>query len=706
MSERTASPARLSMIGLVCVSLFASLFVRLWYLQEIDQTEHVAASKIHLRTIQVEGPRGRILDRNGNVLVDNRVSQVVGLNRRVLRVEPAKERTDTFTRLADTLTSFGTPTKLPTIQQAYADTRYGPLEMVPVATDVSSTDLIVYLAEHHDQFPGIEVVRRTVRTYPYGPLAAQIVGYVGQANSTELDAAKADKAKPGLVGANATNKPLQAGDQIGKSGVEATYEGYLRGTPSSTEIQVDARGNYVTTIKDSKPQPGDDVWLTIDANLQAYAEQLLAAKIQYLRTTTEKSTGKVAKAPQGSVVITDPENGQILAMASYPTYDPTELVNGISEPLWTYLTAKAQGQPLFDWPLQGEYSPGSTFKLATATAALNTGFLAPGRNSFNDTGSYKIENCKGDGCIKHNAASERLGPVNVVSALTESSDVFFYWIADKLWQGRGFYGATPIQDAAAQYGFGIKTGIDLPAEAGGRLPTPASMAQEHAQSPTAFPRGVWTAGDNLNTALGQGDDLVTPLQLANAYATFANGGTRYIPQIVSKITHPKDVGLPTVDPTNELGVGSAIQPQVAGKVTYKPGVYAQIYAGLQGVVMGTSPKGTANDAWNSDKTAWPMAGKTGTAQVLNKADTSVFVGFGPSGGLVPAQYAIAIIIPEAGFGADAAAPLTFSIMAPVSKNQVPAATPVAAAGATPPAGPTTTTTTPAAGGPTTTEGGG
>jgi penicillin-binding protein 2 len=667
--------ARLSMVGIVCLSLFASLFARLWYLQVIDQSEHVRAAQIHKRTVRVQGPRGRILDVNGKVLVDNQVTRVIGIDRQQIKDETPKQRAALFDRLAATLTIYGIPTKSPAIREKYDDLRYGPLDLVPIVTDLQSRDLEVYLAEHHDQFPGIVVRRKTVRTYPYGKVAAHLLGYVLQINDQELE--KKTQQQRELVRSGRVErsqlKPYQGGDEIGKAGVERTYEDDLRGTPSDRTIQVDARGDYVTTLKESDPKQGDDVWLTIDIDLQAYAEQVLTDRVAGLRGTVSKD-GKVHNAPQGSVVIIDPRDGQIRAMASYPTYDPADLVNGISSARWAQLNDKAAGQPLFNWALQGTYAPGSTFKLFTATAALDNGFLSPGHNTYNDRGTYTVPGCKGGKCTFRNAGGARHGTIAVSRALTVSSDVFFYWIGDQVWQQRGVYGETAIQDAAALYGIGQPTGVALPGESSGRLPTPQGRKEMHDANPTAFPNGNWYAGDNINMAIGQGDDLVTPLQLANAYATFANGGTRYVPQIVSKVTRPKDVGLPPNDPSNYTVVRK-VRPEVAGQVKYGAGAYEQIFTGLKGVT--EDGGGTAHQAYMAHKPAFPMAGKTGTAEVAGKADTSAFAAFGPAispnNPIFPAQWTVAVMIPEAGFGGDVSAPVAFTIMQAVSNGQLPQA---------------------------------
>ncbi len=675
---------RLSALGIVAVSLFLALFVRLWFLQGIDRQKfEVASASNRLRVIHEEGPRGRILDRNGKVLVDNRTSRVVSLDREPLRKLTGNARSEEFAHLADTLTALGVPTKVSDVQKQYDDKRYAPQDYVPIAEDVSE-EVEIYLSERGDEYPGVVVETKAIRTYPYGELAAQLVGYVGEINEDEL-VARGGKPAAGATTTETTAttttlpgqvpKPYQLGDTIGKSGVERSYEADLRAVPGKRTIEVNAKGDLVDVVQRSAPKAGDDVWLSIDIDLQADAERLLAAKIQSLRGKTDHSTGAKLAAPQGSVVIEDPNSGQVLAMASYPTYDPQRTVNGISSDLWAELNDPANGRPLYNWALQGTYAPGSTFKPFTAYAAMKTGFLTAANEYYNDGGSYKIKNCSGK-CEFQNAGRAKHGRVNVSRSLTVSSDVYYYWIGHSLWLGRGQFGETPIQDAASLFGLGSRTGIPLPGESGGRMPTPAARKAAYEANPGAFATGDWFPGDNMNTAIGQGDVLVTPLQLANAYATLANGGTRYRPQIVSKVTRIKDPTLPPGQPGN-YDVVREVQPDPLDRVPFAPEAYSKIFTGLVGVTQ--SGEGTASKSWHNSPTAWPMAGKTGTAQVHGKADTSVFAGWGPAVAGVPPQYAVSVIIPEAGFGGDVAAPLAFRILEPASKGQLPAACPVAQA---------------------------
>jgi len=697
--DTDSTHVRLSAVGIVAISLFLALFMRLWFLQGIDRQEFEAASVSNrVRVIHEEGPRGRILDRNGKILVDSQTSIVVSIDREPLRKMQEAERHAVFVSLADTLQQLGVPTKLSLIEKRYADLRYAPQEYVPIADDVDPS-VEIYLMERAERYPGIIVERKAIRSYPYGNLAAHLLGYVGEINEQEL-LERGDQASgssgSSAAGSTSTTSPTantegstppssvapnsatdtgkrvadyRLGDSIGKGGVERSYESDLRAVPGQRTIEVNAKGDLVDVLSLDSPVEGDDVWLTIDIDLQAHAERLLAAKIQDMRGRRDKQNNRL-NAPQGSVVIEDPQNGQILAMASYPDYDPSVTVNGISQQQWDAFNDPNSGLPLVNWALQGTYAPGSTFKLFTAVAGYESGYLRNGTEVVNDPGVYTIENCKGEKCDVRNAGSTPHGTVNMSSALTVSSDVYFYKLADKFWNLTGQYGQTPIQDAAAQFGLGAKTGIPLSGENPGRLPTPASRKAAFEARPDLFMTGDWRSGDNINTAIGQGDVLATPLQIVNSYATFANGGTRYQPQIVSKKTRPRDMTLPADDPAN-YDLIRQVEPVVQGTVPIQPDQYAKIYDGLLGVTQ--SAFGTASASWQASKTAWPMAGKTGTAQVSKKADTSLFAAWGPAGTGVPAQYAIAVVIPEAGFGGEVAAPLAFRIMAPLSfGNLLPA----------------------------------
>ena len=352
------------------------------------------------------------------------------------------------------------------------------------------------------------------------------------------------------------------------------------------------------------------------------------------------------KAPAGSVVAIDPTNGAVKAMATYPTYDPSDFVNGISSDEYDSLTGSGtDNNPLINRATQGQYAPGSTFKLITATAALQHGLIT-GSTPFDDTGGFHTPDCVGAACFKRNSGGEVLGELSLPTALTESSDAFFYKLGFQFYAQSGVYGPTALHDTAVSYGMAQPTGIPIGNEAVGFIPDAATEAERHKEAPKAF-NGQWYPGDAENAAVGQGDVLVTPLQLANAYATFANHGTRFQPQVVQAILKPNG------DPTKPGDVLTEVKPVVEGHVDLPPAMYNPVLAGLQGVI--ANPKGTAYQAFKGFNLAvTPLAGKTGTAEVDKKADTSLFASFGPVGA---PQYAIVAVLEQSGFGADAAAPV-------------------------------------------------
>lgn len=637
---------RLSIVGVVVISLIAALFARMWFLQVLDQQEFEAASaENRLREIHVEGPRGRILDRDGQVLVDNAVSIVVGLDRTALRNLGADDRADVLARLADDLTAMGYPSQVVEMEARIDDARYGPLDLVPVAEGVDEA-VEQYLLEQHDRFPGVRVERRSVRYYPHGSLAAHVLGYVGEINEEQLIE---------LAGAE---KPYETGDTIGKAGVEASYEDDLRGVPGTRTVEVNAEGDFLGVVEETPPIPGHDVWLSIDLELQQHAEATLAQVIGERRSTSDDLG--MYKVPQGSAVVIDPRNGQVLAMASNPTYDPTDLVNGISTELWDQLNDEASGLPFNNWAMQGTWAPGSTFKLVTAYAGLKAGLITPQTGIHDANGNYTVRNCTYR-CDFGSPDGAPVGTFRLAQALAVSSDYYFYKIGDDLWQDRGVYGETALQEAAGLFGFGERTGIDLPGENSGAMPTEADLREAYAARPDLFQEEPnWRAGDNVLTAIGQGYTLVTPLQLANAYATFANGGTRYVPHVALRITQPTSLTVAANEPTN-FTVISEIAPEVVVTVPFMPGEHEAMVAGFQGVT--TDQRGTARGAFNANETPWPVASKTGTAQVDGKQDTSVYAAYGPAyGPEYPPAYTAAAILPESGNGGAASAPLVLRIL--------------------------------------------
>ncbi|MBI2711181.1 MAG: hypothetical protein HYX34_16040 [Actinobacteria bacterium] len=692
---------RLSILGIVALSLFAALFARLWFLQvAAAPTYRAAAENLRVRTVMVEAPRGRILDRNGTVIVDNRRSTEVTVDWQRFEKLDRVTQNQVLSRLAKELTRDrvrqaagqvsaddagpqlvtasapvppgsttpssptsappGTTTTLPAgtvaappvtepvtvaeLRKRIDDPRFSRFEPIPVAVDVSEA-LEVSLNERADDFPTVAASRVTVRSYRYGQLLAHVLGTVGAVNQADLDLYQNRQ------------KPYEVDDEIGKTGVERLMERFLRGTPGEVRYEVDARNRVVREIGRRAPVPGDDVFLTVDINLQYIVESNLAAQLLARRNACNGVGCEKFAAPAGSSVVLDPRNGQVMAMASYPTFDPAQFVGGISTAEYAKLTDPALNYPLNNRAVSGQYAPGSTWKLFSAYAGLATGEITP-EMTITDPGFYAIQGCRSGSCRRQNSGGTANGTVSLSRAITVSSDVYFYRLGDQLWRRRGQQGIgeEALQRYYREFGFGEKTGLGLAAEADGRVPTPAwrkDFVKVLYKGDVAKQKAYegWYAGDNMNIAIGQGDVLATPLQLANGYATFANGGFLWTPQVVLQ-----------VKPAGRSSVVKGFQAKAVRRVDLPPQWREPMLTGFEGVT--SQPGGTARTTFAGfPQDRFQVAGKTGTAQVQGKADTSLFVGFGPSRA---AQYVAVAILEESGFGAQAAGPLVRRIFEPIA----------------------------------------
>jgi penicillin-binding protein 2 len=661
--EESRPNLRLYIVGLLVLVLFGVLVLRLWTLQVVEGKTYAAAvTRNQVRVVSISPSRGEIVDRNGTVLVTNTPQEEILLSQTEAIQHPA------IIGMVAALVG-ETPAQ---VKAALNNKQFSPYEPIPVAVGVSSAT-VQFLQTHQSEYPGVSAQTVTQRDYPQGgTTATQVLGYSG--NSTH-------------------------GSQIGLSGIEEQYQDSLRGTAGRQALSVDVHGDVVGTLSTTAPKTGDTVVLNLDTGLQQFVQGALAQQIATDHTTLDAVDGQFPPAINGAVIVMNPQNGQVLAMASYPTYDLNEWVGGISNANYQALKAS---QAENNYAIQGLYTPGSTFKLVTATAALQDGLITP-TTPYDDTGSFHIPGCPSPGviadtdCVLKDDPGDSPGTYNVSSALTVSSDAFFYNIGDMFWQQRGTYGDYPIQDEGGEYGEGTITGIDLPGEAQGRIDSYLTRAHLHAIAPKGFPNTpTWFTGDNLEMAFGQGGTVLTPIEQAVSYATFANGGTRYAPQVASEI----------VDPTTGRVI-KRIEPRVTGHVTISPANYAAILSGLEGVIT----KGTGAQAFQGFPASWNLAGKTGTAsnglgpngQQLEP--NSWFVGFGPNPN---PSYLVLAVIDQGGYGAQAAAPLVRNIFNYILANEVPATvtTPTPAHPATlnapktnPPVSSSTTTTTTTPGAP-------
>ncbi|MFM8527208.1 MAG: penicillin-binding protein 2 [bacterium] len=595
-AEQSRLAIRVAVFAGLAIVLFAVGILRLWQLEILNGDEYLQqANDNRIAEIRVQPPRGKVVDRNGKVLVSNRT-------RNELRVTPV-ELPSPGPELKAELRSLSQLTGI-----SYRDLkkRLKPENAdVPGGAVILSQDLglekVFYLRENRDRFPGVDVERVFVRDYPRGYLAAHLFGNVGEVTAEQLELPR--------------YRGLRQGDLVGQSGVEYEYDRFLRGASGATRIQVDSLGNTRGTLADKPATAGQNVRLTIDSDLQATGEAALG------------SFGL-----PGAFVAMDPRTGEILAMGSTPTFDPAIFTRPITESQYQQLTAKRNDAPLANRAIQGLYPPASTFKLITATAALEEGLITP-QTVVEDTGEVTVDT------ISFKTAGDKVyGPIDMVDALRVSSDVYFYKLG---LEARSSGDGGQIQDWAKLYGLGETTGIDLPAETEGLVPNPKWRNQLFSEELTDRP---WTDGDNVNLSVGQGDMQTNPLQMAVAYSALANGGTVVTPHLAQSI---------------ETVTGETIEeilPAAKRQIEFSPGTRETLLDGFEQAMQ--KPTGTAYQVFGNWKI--PVAGKTGTAERgTDVPDQSWFAAMAPAGN---PEIVVVATIERGGFGADAAAPVVARIL--------------------------------------------
>jgi penicillin-binding protein 2 len=638
---------RIAILGVVAFALFAIIFFRLWYLQVLSGDQYLRqAQNNRLRLVRDPAPRGRIVDRNGAPLVENRQSTVIQITPRSL---PAEERTQaalwgqqTGLRLARPKAQRGPAVPVPDIPtpdlavrlrrlarvlgvrsqrlQAQIVQQLAQLPYAPVRVKTAApASMRNYIEERREQFPGVEVKPVWVRRYRYKKVGAQLVGTVSEVSPGELKSEHF--------------RGVTAGTIVGQEGLEYHYDQFLRGTDGATRYLVDALGNNKGTTRRRDPVPGRQLRLSLDLDLQRVGQAAIGR------------AGRWAKP--GAFVALDPRNGQVLAMGSAPSFNPTVLTRPISQAKYDSLFGPGAGSPRLNRAISGQYPTGSTFKVVTAMAALTTGVITPDTVIY-DGGCVSI----GIARTACNARGAAYGPVSLRRALQVSSDVFFYTMGLRTDSAQH-----PIQTWARKLGLDEPTGIDVPGESGGIVPDPAWRAaigkeeehcekRRHVSSCGISDKRPWSLGDNVNLAIGQGDLLATPLQMAVAYSTIANGG---------KVVRPH-LGLQIEKEDGTLV--QKINPPAARHVKLPP-VYRQaIMDGLH--LAASAPGGTSADVfsdWPQNK--WPVYGKTGTAQRPGQDDQSWYVAYAASRSR---PIVVAVTIERGGFGAMAAAPAAKQIL--------------------------------------------
>jgi penicillin-binding protein 2 len=609
---------RLVILQVLVLSLLLTLGGRLWYLQIRNGREYQQkAASNNIQQVVTPAVRGAIVDDRGVPLADNETRLVVSANRTDL-LKQADDGKAVLTRLAGVLgmrpDDVAQKVRLCDAHTPRPCWNGSPYQPIPI-TDSATTQQALQIMERREDFPGISAEPTAVRRYasPAKANAAQVLGYLSPVTDDEVAASEK------------TSTPLLRSDQIGRSGLEHTYDQQLRGKAGVTRYEVDNLGRVIGKAGDTPAVPGDTLVTSIDARVQAVTEKELATAMSEARKTFDPITHENYKADSGAAVVMNNRTGQIIAMASEPTYDPNDWVGGISARDYKALTDTKSNYPLLNRAIQGQSAPGSTFKVVSTSAAVNAGYSIDG--AYPCTPSMTIGNRE-----FKNFEGESFGDISLEKALEVSCDTVFYGLAYDQWQRDG--GTSPkhpkdwFYKTAHQFGLGAQTGVDLPGEVTGRIPDRkwkkdfwnankgvwCKVAKSNRTDYQAqiyrenCPDGyVLRAGDSVNYAIGQGDTLVTPVQMARIYAALANGGTLYQPTIGKAVISPDGK---TVTP---------IKPKVSGHLPDSPQTLSYINKALAGVIT----DGTA--AWKFG--GWPqdritLHAKTGTAEVVGKQTTS------------------------------------------------------------------------------------
>lgn len=609
------SRLRIIFLGMIVLSAFSALVLRLYYLQVLAGTAYAAAAEENqVRLVPNEPARGRILDRNGEVMVRNRPSLTVSV-----RTDELIDRTETVKRLAWLLDM-----STESVEERLADKRVLPYAAIPVALDVPE-EKVVYIREHREQFVGVVEEVMPARVYPQGKLASHLLGYTGEITESQLES-------PDF-------KTYRLGSIVGRSGIEEAYEEDLRGKEGLVKLEVNATGKVQRELGRRESQPGYDLVTSIDARIQAVTEESLALGITRARTIFDKETQKNYLASAGGVLVLDPNNGEILAMASFPDYDPTWFVGGISTEHFGTLS-NDPAKPLLNRVIQAEFPPGSTFKIVTAAAALQDG-LATRNGQYPCPASYQFEDR-----VFRNWRSADSGSLTIAQALEQSCDTVFYPFGAEFWRRFRREQGERLQDFARAFGFGERTGVDLPFEHDGVVPDNAWLQEMHARLPAAFPYKTWLPGYTINMTIGQGDLIATPLQLAWSYAGIANQG---------KLVRPH-VGLKLMQGTS---VARTIEPEAVRDLPVSASNLDTIRQGLALVPL----SGTARSpyaGWPHDRI--PVAAKTGSAELQTIPPKQPYAWFAVYAPANDPKYVVVVMVEEGGRGSEVAGPISRRIL--------------------------------------------
>jgi len=604
---------RMAFLGLVIIACFGLLLTRLWFMQIVSGNDYrKKAEGNSIREISLEAPRGRILDSNGQILVKNRSALTIS-------VVPAELRNDkaVIGRLSKLL-GMGEKEIKQKIEKSQAPNRRAVL----IKSDAGE-DIVTYVREHQREFPGVMAGTRPVREYPNNDSAAHVIGYLGEISPEQLKEKK--------------DQGYQAGDEIGLSGVESTYDEALRGKVGKYRLEVDASGNAIKVLSRKEPAAGLNVRLTVDENVQKVVDNALKAQVEVARSHNDPETGKTYKASGAAAIVLNPLNGEIIAMSSYPAFNLNEFVGGISERAWKAMNDPRNMYPLNNRAIMSELPPGSTFKVVPAIGCMLEGM-------YNINSPFNCEHVFTRGPFKQypKYCWSRHDHIDLFNGIVQSCDIVFYEVGYNFYQRQVSEVGRPLWEYARDFQLGKRTGIDLVGEMDGRVPTPEWKKEFNRNNKE---NQVWYPGDTVNMTIGQGDILATPLQMAYLYSGIANGGKFVRPHLMKSLEDEdgKVIKRAEVETTAQL----EINPQVLGYVSQA----------LTGVVKGKGTAAATFEGFPVDSI--PIAGKTGTSEIVGKQPTAWFVCYAPA---TNPQYVVAVAIEQGGHGGESAAPAARRIL--------------------------------------------
>lgn len=579
--------SRLNRLTIIVIVIFLLLVTRLGYLQVVQghYYERLADGN-RIRLIPVMAPRGIFYDRNGIPLVSNRPGFTVSLVSFTGPVDDA-----VIVKLAGLLGM--DPEEI----RAKVRQHNGVFEPIHIKSDLGP-DVVTRIEEHRSELPGVVIDIQPIRNYVYKQFAAHVFGYVGEINEEELQKLK--------------NQGYKAGDIIGKSGLEKVYDKDIRGIDGGEQVEVDVTGRPVQVLGKKEPVPGNNLILTIDYRIQKAAEEAVDQQLAYLQQKLGRS-----KAQAAAVIVMDPRTGAILAMVSRPSFDPNLFNGGISYKNWQAISSNPF-DPMTNKAISGEYPPGSTFKIVTGAAALELGKVTPEEKIY-DSGHHWL-------IPKGNADGEALGWIDFKVALAKSDNVYFYEMGNRV-------GIDNLEKYARMFGLGSVTGINLPGEAEGLVASRSYKQKVYKED--------WYLSETFDAAIGQGFQLVTPIQMAVLMSEVANGGHRYRPYLVQSITRPDGT------------VVQSFAPEEVGRLDISDKTLDVIREGLQDV----TESGTASDAFRNFP--FRIAGKTGTAENPHGDDHGWFVAYAPFDN---PRFTVVVVVPQGGYGAESAAPIARKVL--------------------------------------------